>query len=167
MAGNNDKEQLDFALQDATPERRRPLIGARVYVELVRDPGPAEPVVLRRSADIYAFLKDHIANADRERFLTVLLNQKHVVIGVEEASVGTLTQAIVSMREIFKSIILSSAAAFVVAHNHPSGDPTPSQEDIAITRRLRESAELLGIRFLDHIVIGSSSYISFVEGGYW
>jgi DNA repair protein RadC len=165
MAGH--KEQRGLTSQGSTPERRRSLIGPRVYVELVRDPGPAEPVVLSRSADIYAFLKDHIANADRERFLTILLNQKHVVIGVEEVSVGSLTQAIVHPREVFKSIILSSAAAFVVAHNHPSGDPTPSQEDIAITRRLREVADLLGIRLLDHIVIGSSSYISFVEGGYW
>ncbi len=68
---------------------------------------------------------------------------------------------------MFKAIILANAAAFIVAHNHPSGDPAPSRDDIEITRRLKEAAEILGVRFLDHIVIGRGRYVSFVEDGYW
>ena len=68
---------------------------------------------------------------------------------------------------MFKALLLANAAAFAVAHNHPSGDPTPSKEDIEITRRLREAADMFGIRMLDHIVIGRERYVSFVDDGYW
>ncbi len=108
-----------------------------------------------------------MATWDRERFLTLLLDNKHTLIGVEEVSVGSLTSSIVHPREVFKAIILANAAAFMMAHNHPSGDPTPSREDLEITRRLREIAEVLGVRCLDHIVIGAGRYVSFVNDGYW
>jgi DNA repair protein RadC len=75
-----------------------------------------------------------------------------------------LNQSIVHPRELFKTALLSSAAAIILVHNHPTGDPTPSREDIEITRRLKEAGEILGVKLLDHIVIGSS-YISFVERG--
>jgi len=140
---------------------------ARVRVELVREAPPPLGITLRSSADLYALLRDEAAGWDRERFVSIMLDQKHRVLGIEEVSLGSLTQAIVSPRDLFKALILSNCAAFMVAHGHPSGDPTPSQEDIAITRRLRECAELLGIRFLDHVVIGAGTYVSFVEAGYW
>lgn len=168
MFGADDQEQLGLMFHDAAPERpMRSFIRPRVHVELVRDPEPFEPITLRRSSDIYSFLKDEVAVWDRERLLTIMLNQKHVIIGIEEVGVGSLTQTIVHPREVFKALLLSNSAAFVLAHNHPSGDPTPSQEDIAITRRLREVGDLFGIRLLDHIVIGAGSYVSLVEGGYW
>ncbi len=146
---------------------QRPHRAPRVHIELVRESEPRERIVLRTSADIYALLRDEAAAWDRERFVTIMLDQKHALIAIEEVSVGSLCSAIVHPREVFKGLILSNAAAFAICHNHPSGDPTPSQEDIAITRRLREAADLLGIRFLDHIVIGAGCFISFAEAGYW
>ncbi|MCK6553903.1 DNA repair protein RadC [Candidatus Binatia bacterium] len=126
-----------------------------------------QPIPFRGSADIYALLREEAATWDRERFITLILDNKHNLIGVEEVSVGTLTAALVHPREVFKALLLANAAAFVVAHNHPSGDPTPSKEDIEITRRLREVADLFGIRMLDHVVIGRDRYVSFVDDGYW
>ena len=163
-----DDSQLAFRFNGGrtSPEPSR-IYTARVRVELVRDAPPLPLTPLRNSADAYALLRDEAAVWDRERFISILLDNKHRLIGIEEISVGSLTQTVVAPREVFKAIILANAAAFMVLHNHPSGDPTPSQEDIAITRRLREGADLFGIRFLDHIVIGAGSYISFVESGYW
>lgn len=125
------------------------------------------PAVLRSSADVFARLNVHMATLDREEFHVLLLDQKHRVLRDVTVSVGSLSQSIVHPREVFRTVVLHSAAAIILAHNHPSGDPTPSQEDIAITRRLRECGELLGVRVLDHIVIGRGSFVSMVEQGYW
>jgi len=100
----------------------------------------------------------------KEYFLSLHLDGKNRVICIDIVSVGSLNQSIVAPRETFKSALLSSAAAIVLIHNHPSGDPTPSREDIEITRRLKEAGELLGIRVLDHVIVGES-YLSFVEKG--
>jgi DNA repair protein RadC len=80
-------------------------------------------------------------------------------------SIGSLNQSIVHPREVFKTACLSNAAALILIHQHPTGDPTPSSEDIAITRRLKESGKILGIKVLDHIIVGDDEYMSFVERG--
>ncbi len=100
----------------------------------------------------------------KEYFLTLHLDGKNRIVCMEEVSVGSLNQSIVHPREVFKTALLSSAAAIVLMHNHPSLDPTPSREDREITRRLKEAGDLLGIRVLDHIIVGQS-YFSFVEQG--
>lgn len=165
---DSDGPQLRLPIsRTATPPRRSVLTPSRVRVELVREPPPMEPIPFRGSADIYTLLREEAATWDRERFVTLILDNKHNLIGVEEVSVGTLTSALVHPREVFKALLLANAAAFAVAHNHPSGDPTPSREDIEITRRLREVAELFGIQMLDHVVIGRDRYVSFVDAGYW
>ena len=92
------------------------------------------------------------------------LDGKNRISCFDRVSVGSLNQSIVQMRELFKTACLSSAAAILVVHNHPSGDPSPSSEDLSITRRIKEAGDLLGIKLLDHIIIGES-YISFVERG--
>jgi len=89
---------------------------------------------------------------------------KNRIICLEIVSIGTLNQAIVTPRDTFKTALLSNAAAIILVHNHPTGDPTPSAEDLEVTRRLREAGELLGIKVLDHIIVGDS-YYSFVERG--
>lgn len=86
------------------------------------------------------------------------------ILCIDRVSVGSLNQSIVHPREVFKSAVYSSAAAIILVHNHPSLDPAPSREDIEITRRLKECGELLGIKLLDHIIVGDS-YVSFVERG--
>ena len=82
-------------------------------------------------------------------------------------SKGSLTASIVHPRDVFAQVVRWSAAAIIFVHNHPSGDPTPSKEDIEITRRFREVGEMMGVRVLDHVVIGKGRYVSFVDDGYW
>lgn len=100
----------------------------------------------------------------KEYFLSIHLDGKNRICCVDEVSVGSLNQSIVVAREVFKTALLSSAAAIIVLHNHPTGDPTPSREDIEITRRLKEAGEIIGVKLLDHIIIGDS-YVSFVSQG--
>jgi DNA repair protein RadC len=100
----------------------------------------------------------------KEYFIALHLDGKNRILAVDICSVGSLNQSIVHPREVFKTALLSSAAAIILLHNHPSGDPTPSSEDLEVTKRLREAGDLLGIKVLDHLVIGST-YYSFVERG--
>jgi DNA repair protein RadC len=104
------------------------------------------------------------AGADREEFVVVLLDAKHRPIGVNTVSIGSLTASIVHPREVFKPAIAGSSAALLLAHNHPSGDPAPSAEDVELTKRLREAGELLGIRVVDHVILGDSRHYSFHRG---
>jgi DNA repair protein RadC len=100
----------------------------------------------------------------KEYFCTAHVDGKNRIICLEIVSIGTLNASLVSPREVFKTALLSNAAALILVHNHPTLDPTPSAEDLEVTRRLREAGELLGIKVLDHIIVGES-YYSFVERG--
>ena len=97
----------------------------------------------------------------------LLLDGKNRVQGEVNVSEGSLTAALVHPREVFAPAIRAAAAALVLVHNHPSGDPTPSAEDLAITQRLRQAGELVGIRVLDHVVIGRGRWASMAEGERW
>lgn len=101
----------------------------------------------------------------KEMFLTLHLDGKNRIICMDLVSIGSLNQSIVHPREVFKSACLSSASSVLLIHQHPSGDPSPSQEDISITRRLKEAGDLMGIKVLDHIIVGDGTYLSFVERG--
>jgi DNA repair protein RadC len=129
----------------------------------VRNPGRA---VVSSPADVDRLLRGRIANLDRENFVVVLLNTKNEVLGSPLISVGTLSQALVHPREVFKPAIRASAASVVLAHNHPSGNPEASREDRQVTRRLVEAAEILGIEVLDHVIVGDGGrYYSMKENG--
>jgi DNA repair protein RadC len=93
------------------------------------------------------------------------LDAKHGLLCFDRVAVGTLESSLVHPREVFKGALLSSAGSIVIVHNHPSGDPAPSQEDREVTRRLVEAGKLLGVPVLDHVIIGESSYYSFRETG--
>ena len=93
------------------------------------------------------------------------LDGKNRILCYELISLGSLNQSIVHPREVFKSALLSSAAALILIHNYPSGDPQPSSEDLSITRRLKEAGELLGVRILDHLIVGDGTYYSFADQG--
>ena len=101
----------------------------------------------------------------KEMFITLHLDGKNRIICMDLVSIGSLNQSIVHPRSVFMTACLSSAAAIICVHNHPTGDPTPSSEDIAITKRLSEAGELMGIKILDHIIVGDGEYLSFVERG--
>lgn len=117
---------------------------------------------IKCSKDIYEFAVEYLKmhERDREVFSVIALNTKGHIIGVNDASIGDLFSAIMHPREILKYAILSNAAAIICIHNHPSGDSTPSQEDINATKRIRDAGEVIGIKLLDHLVIGYDNYIS-------
>ena len=116
--------------------------------------------------DAYEMIKEQLEDLDREQFIIACLNTKNEPTNISVVSVGSLNRAIVHPREVYKTAILSNAAAVMAFHNHPSGDTTPSEQDIQLTYRLVEAGELLGIKFLDHLVIGDGSFISLKEQGY-
>jgi len=101
----------------------------------------------------------------KEMFLTLHLDGKNRVVCMDVVSIGSLNQSIVHPRSVFMTACLSNAAAILCVHQHPSGDPSPSSEDISITRRLKEAGEIMGIKVLDHIIVGDGEYLSFVERG--
>lgn len=111
--------------------------------------------------DMFRFL----GKESKEWMLVLLLDGKNRLSAVDICSIGSLNQSIVHPREIFKSALLASAAAIILVHNHPSGDTSPSREDLEISKRLKEASDILGIKLLDHIVIGEEEFTSFVERG--
>lgn len=114
----------------------------------------------REAHDVFAQI---LASRPTEEFWELLLDGKHRVIGASQVSVGTLTTSLVHPREVFGPAIRMGAAAVIIAHNHPSGDPEPSSEDREVTARLVEAGRLLGIPVLDHIIVGEKGYASLRE----
>jgi len=125
--------------------------------------GYGERKRITNSRDIYEVFQGRFCSADREEFHVVLLDVKNRVLGFNVVSVGTLTFSVIHPREVFKPAILANAAGMIVVHNHPSGDPEPSAEDREITNRLWVAGELLGIKMIDHIIIGDGRYLSFAD----
>lgn len=136
---------------------------ARRYGEQEFVPGQ----VYRCSADLYEHFRERLGTETVELFVAVLLDNKHRKLRDVVVSKGSLTASIVHPRDVFAQVVRYAAAAVIFVHNHPSGDPTPSREDLDITRRLRQVGDLMGVRVLDHIVIGAGRYVSFVDDGYW
>jgi DNA repair protein RadC len=139
----------------------------RYRITLVREgraTAPASPLLT--SVGAADMLRPLFAHVDREQFLVCGLDAKHCIIGVNVVSVGSFTLSIVHPREVFKPLILMNAAAWICGRNHPSGDPTPSQEDCVLTSRLRQGADLLGITLLDHLILGDERMYSFADQGW-
>jgi DNA repair protein RadC len=120
---------------------------------------------LRSSEDVFHHFRGSLEKEKREFFYVVLLNNKNRKMRDIKVSEGSLTASLVHPREVYNPVIRESAAAVIFVHNHPSGDPAPSQEDIEITRRLKEVGNVMGIRVLDHVVIGHDRYFSFSDKG--
>lgn len=117
------------------------------------------------SKEAAQLLMEKMRYLDREHFKALLLNTKNAVLGIEDISIGTLNSSMVHPREVFKNAIKKNAYSVLLGHNHPSGDCTPSEEDIEITKRLVEAGKIIGIQVLDHIIIGDKIYYSFKENG--
>jgi len=120
---------------------------------------------LRGPLDVQRHFSSRLRGLRRECFHVLLLDGRHRLLSVDPVSVGTLTASLVHPREVFREAIRCAAAAILLVHNHPSGDPTPSTEDRAVTRRLSTSGELLGIRVVDHVIVAEDGYFSFREAG--
>ncbi|WP_226583378.1 RadC family protein [Halobacillus litoralis] len=127
---------------------------------------PAERYMIRSPEDGADFIMEEMRDLKQEHFICLFLNTKNQVLHRQTIFIGSLNASIVHPREVFKEAVKRSAASIICAHNHPSGDPTPSQEDIQVTRRLKECGKMIGIELLDHIVIGDRKFISLKEKGY-
>ncbi|MFQ3905955.1 RadC family protein [Staphylococcus parequorum] len=117
--------------------------------------------------DVADFMMGKMEHLTQEKFIALFLNSKNVIIKQKTIFIGTLNSSIVHPREIFSEAVKCASNAIIVLHNHPSGDVTPSTEDIKTTERLKECGQVLGIDLLDHIIIGDHTYLSMVEEGYF
>ena len=139
------------------------------FIELARrleswkdDPKPK----ISSPEDVYRLLYPQLREQKKEFFISICLDTKNQIISKETISIGSLNANVVHPREVFKSALLASAAHIIVVHNHPSGDPTPSREDIEITKKLVETGTIMGIAVLDHIIIGDGRHFSMKEAGH-
>ena len=146
--------------------RKPPYAGLKIRVQLVRE-GTRQEYGKRISSsqDVVELVAPDLNKYDREVFLSLLLNTKNMPIGVEEVSIGCLNSSIIHPRELFKSAVLASASSLILIHNHPSGDPEPSREDLELTKRLVKAGDLMGIKILDHVIIAGESFISLLDRG--
>jgi len=124
------------------------------YAEVSKKP------LVKTPEDIVALVRSRLKGKKREHFLALLLDTRGQLIKVSEISVGSLDTSVVHPREVFKEVISASAASVIFVHNHPSGDPEASEDDIKLTKRLAEAGEIMGIDVLDHIIIGDKEYLS-------
>lgn len=124
-----------------------------------------ESMAITSPQDAADLLMEEMRLLKEEHFIVLFLNTKNRVIGRQTLSIGSLNASIVHPREVFRAAIRRSSASILCAHNHPSGDPTPSPEDLQLTRRLRDAGELVGIELLDHLVIGDRRFVSLKQLG--
>nr|WP_238492533.1 DNA repair protein RadC [Desulfotruncus alcoholivorax] len=134
---------------------------ARRMVKLM----PEDRPVINSPENAAALVMEEMRHLDREQFWVLLLNTKNHVLARETISIGSLNSSSIHPRELYKAAIRRSAAGVILVHNHPSGDPTPSQQDIEVTKRLIESGNIIGINVLDHLVIGDKKFVSFKARG--
>lgn len=135
-------------------------LGKRVASRRLR-PGAS----IRSASDVFAHYYPQLRTLAHERFLILVLDGRHRILKEVTVSQGTLTASLVHPREVFRAALRETAAAIILVHNHPSGDPSPSAEDREITLRLVSAGEILGIKVLDHLVIGEQGFVSFLEAG--
>ncbi len=128
-----------------------------------RGPRRKVPDAIRQPAEAARFVRRLIGGDAREHFVALLLDGRHRAIAYQVISIGTATASLVHPREVFQAAVSLGAVALIVAHNHPSGDPSPSREDLQVTERLTKAGELLGIRLLDSLVVTEGAYHSLRE----
>jgi len=139
--------------------------GTKYRVNLIRESNDSLGwPAISNPKDVFEYIRS-LQNKDREHFVAIFLNAKNVPLGVNLVSIGSLCAATVHPRESFKAAIMASASAVIFAHNHPSGDPKPSDADILITQKLKDAGDLLGIPIHDHIIVGHDCYYSFRDSG--
>lgn len=137
-------------------------LGERMHSGSVDD-----KIQINNPKDAADFMMGKMEHLTQEKFIALFLNSKNIIIKQKTIFMGTLNSAIVHPREIYSEAVKCASNAIIVLHNHPSGDTTPSLEDIKTTDRLRECGDILGIQLLDHVIIGDHIYLSMVEEGYF
>ena len=139
-------------------------LAARYEVSL-RPEGPETPPTVNRSQDIYDIVGPEMSALAQEQLRVLLLNTSNEVIGLRVIYQGNVNSSAVRAAEVFRPAVVETAPAVVIVHNHPSGNPDPSPNDVTITRKLRQAAELLDIELLDHVIIGGSRHVSLKNRG--
>lgn len=134
-------------------------------VPLVKDEEAVYETQVRNSTDVMYIAKALIENEVHEVVIAIHLNNKNKVVGYNEVSRGGIAGASVTSADVFRSAIIMGATKIILAHNHPSGDPSPSEEDIKLTKRIKEAGKILKVHLLDHIIIGDKSYRSLTDSG--
>ena len=132
----------------------------------IADESRYDSIRISSTSDVLGVCMERMRYYSKEYFNALLLNAKGLLISEENISVGDLTGSVVQPREAFKSAVNKSAAAVIFIHNHPSGDPSPSEEDILVTKRLCEAGKILGIQVHDHVINGDGTHVSMREKGY-
>jgi DNA repair protein RadC len=158
-------EAASYGEEGVTPAKA---LKCRAVLEIAKRMNNAkEPPanIVRGPEDIAHYLMPRFTREKKEHFMVTLLTTKNRIMGYKVISVGSLTASIVHPREVFEAATKNHAASIILAHNHPSGDPSPSKEDIAITHRLKEAGDIMDIPVLDHIIIGDGRYVSLKEKG--
>jgi DNA repair protein RadC len=165
-------EQLDlFAWQSRPVRKRKPRGACEWKIVALRETAPDELPPCESPEKAVEYWRRHIANGlqfnpDVECFAVLLLNTKKRIRGHHVVSIGSLNETVVHPRESFRAAVVGAAYAVVFMHNHPSGDPSPSQADLQVTRQLVEAGKALRIDVLDHIVVGYASHCSLREAGH-
>lgn len=124
-----------------------------------------QPLSFQNAKDVADYYQEDMRHKEQEQFRMMMFNTRQVMLGEVLLTQGTVNASFASPREIFLEALRNQAVSLILVHNHPSGDPEPSIEDIRLTKRIREAGELLDIRLLDHIIIGDNSYVSLKERG--
>lgn len=122
-------------------------------------------VIIKNPTDAVDLLMPEMRDQNQERFKGVFLNSKNEVLKISTLTIGSLNSSLIAPRELFREAISLSSASVIVAHNHPSGDPSPSKEDLNVSKRLREAGKIIGIEVLDHLIIGDGRWLSLKERG--
>lgn len=139
----------------------------RYSLKLIKDGSfKSEIKKITKARDAYELIRPMMENLPVEYFQIIMLDAKCQVIGTSLVTIGTLNETAISPREIFQRALISNSMSIILVHNHPSGDPTPSREDIELTKLIMEGGKILHITVLDHIIVGDDKYISLKEGGY-
>jgi DNA repair protein RadC len=189
--GNREKSAIELAreitmrfkglkdIEDATPAEfleikgmgRAKVAQVKAAFELGRrllrsDQDMSSRCIFRNSSDVFEYYRPRLFGLKKERFICAMLDSKNRLFKDMQVSDGTLTSSPVHPREVFRYAIKEAAASVLFVHNHPSGDPSPSRDDLAITERLVEAGRIVGINVLDHVIISDNTYISLKEKGY-
>ena len=162
-----DRKGLDLTVEDILGIKGIGTAKAALIVaalEFVRRRVKEEGVKIQSPVDVVPLIQ-HYANRKQEHFITISLNGANEVMNIRVVTIGLIDKSHVHPREVFADVLMERASSLIVAHNHPSGSLTPSREDMAVTKQLKEAGDLLGIKLLDHIIFSHRGYYSFLEHG--
>mgnify|MGYP001944525627 FL=1 len=165
LLGNATIEELT-AIKGIGPAKGVMILAATEFGKRLNQFQPSEAYIIRSPKDGADYVMEEMRLLNQEHFVVLFLSTKNQIIHKQTIFVGSLNASIVHPREIFREAVKRSAASIICVHNHPSGDPSPSQEDIHVTRRIVEAGKVVGIDLLDHLIIGNNTFVSLKEKGY-